>query len=607
MTERTKTQTGGRARDVARKRRRAWTLRTFLLGIGLAGCATEREHQWVNDTPAAPPGQAAQTNVDPPVPMAGAVSLGPAPAQLVDAKDARSVDPEVKRTTSVEPSIKLLDLPPVVPPPAADYPIDLSTALRLAEVENPNIAIVRERVYEALAVLQGAYALMLPSFNAGVDYHGHTGNLQRSAGLILNESLQSLYVGGGDIAMIAGTVGVPAVSIYSPLTDAIYAPLAASQRVDQARLSAAGTTNQILLDVASLHFDLMFAEQSLYRRRETEAEGNELYRMTKAYADANQGRPADMNRAATELAILHREVQNAEGAVAVASARLAERLHLDPAVRIHPLEPEIQPIPLINLLTPTEELVRAALQRRPEVGATAAGIGAAEADLRREQMRPLLPTLFLGFSGGAFGGGSNLVPPLLGNFGGRTDFDVGAYWTLENFGLGNLAKIRNMQATVGEAVASQSAVVAQVRSEVAAAQSMARAQQQRIEITRNQLKRAREGFREELIRIQNTLSRSVEAVTALELLDHARQDYLFALTEYNRAQFQLWVALGSPPPLAPGAEAQPLPAAPIAFPPTPAPSPFRSYLNWDGRENPAQAADAERSSAAGARTAIPPK
>ena len=47
--------------------------------------------------------------------------------------------------------------------------------------------------------------------------------------------------------------------------------------------------------------------------------------------------------------------------------------------------------------------------------------------------------LWLGFSGGAFGGGSNVTPPLVGNFAGRTDFDVRAYWTLQNLGFGNLA------------------------------------------------------------------------------------------------------------------------------------------------------------------------
>ena len=92
------------------------------------------------------------------------------------------------------------------------------------------------------------------------------------------------------------------------------------------------------------------------------------------------------------------------------------------------------PLNLVALETPTEELVQVAIQQRPDLAARSAEIGQAEYTVKEEIGRPLLPTLWLGFSGGAFGGGSNLVPPLVGNFGGRTDFDVRLYWTFLNIG-----------------------------------------------------------------------------------------------------------------------------------------------------------------------------
>src|SRR5258708_2285087 len=52
-------------------------------------------------------------------------------------------------------------------PPASEYPIDLTTALRLAEAENPLIAEARQRVGEALALQLRANVLMLPTLNAG--------------------------------------------------------------------------------------------------------------------------------------------------------------------------------------------------------------------------------------------------------------------------------------------------------------------------------------------------------------------------------------------------------------------------------------------------------
>ena len=263
---------------------------------------------------------------------------------------------------------------------------------------------------------------MLPSLNAGVSYHGHNGDLQRSSGRILALSQQSLYIGGGARVITAETIGVPMINLFTPLADALYNPLVEMQRVDGARLSAVATANSILLDVASLHFDLVSAEIGLQLQRETEAEGFEIARLTRNYARAEQGRWADANRAATDALLFKREVQRFEEEVAVASVRLSRRLHLDPIVRLRSVSPVIGAITLVDIDVPTEELIRVAVQRRPEVGATAAAIGAAETRVRQEKARPFIPTLWIGYSAGAFGGGSNLVPPLLGNFGGAHRF-----------------------------------------------------------------------------------------------------------------------------------------------------------------------------------------
>ena len=60
------------------------------------------------------------------------------------------------------------------------------------------------------------------------------------------------------------------------------------------------------------------------------------------------------------------------------------------------------------------------------------------------------------------------------------------------------------------------------------------------------------------------------SAASLDLLSEARQNHLRAIIDYNRAQFRLFVALGSPPPLE-RPETGPLPPAPIAAPPLPLP------------------------------------
>jgi outer membrane protein TolC len=225
---------------------------------------------------------------------------------------------------------------------------------------------------------------------------------------------------------------------------------------------------------------------------------------------------------------------------------------------------------LIDIHSPVQDLLQVALHNRPELAARSAAVGFASTRYRQERLRPLLPILWMGFSGGAFGGGSNLVTPLLGRFGGRTDFDVRAYWSLTNMGLGNMAVWRQRRAQVGVALGDQSLAINLVRREVSAALADANAAWGQVEITARQLATAQAGFREDLSRIRGTIARPIELTNSLDLLSEARQNHLRAIIDYDRAQFRLFVALGSPPPLE-RPETGPLPPAPIASPPLPLP------------------------------------
>jgi outer membrane protein TolC len=440
--------------------------------------------------------------------------------------------------------------PPAIPPPAAEYPIDLATALRLADASNPTIAVARTAILEALAQQMTARSLLLPSLNSGISYHGHNGALQRSSGRILELSSQSLYLGAGARVIAAETVSIPGVNIYSQLADAWFEPLVARQRLAKVRFGAAATANDILLDVALLEVELLGSQSVLEAQRLSESQAYELVRITKAYADTGEGRKADAERATADWRLRRGLVQKAEEGVGVTAARLANRLNLDPAIRISAVGGPLVPLHLIDLDSPLPELIKVALARRPDLAARSAEIAQAEASRGEEIARPLLPSLWLGFSGGVFGGGSNLATPLVGNFASRTDFDVRVYWTLLNFGAGNLSLIRQREADVGKSVAARQRTINSVRLEVTAALADARAAQNEIELARRELSASEPGFREDLARARANLGRPIEVINSLNLLADARVHLVRALVGFDQAQFRLWVALGAPPPLA---------------------------------------------------------
>jgi outer membrane protein TolC len=442
------------------------------------------------------------------------------------------------------------ETPPTIPRSVAPYPIDLSTALRLADGQNPIIGEARILILGSLAERQAARALLLPYLNAGTNYHDHTGPLQRSNGTILklgNE--QSLYFGGGSYALAANPVAIPMVNIFSPLTDAIFEPLAAQQRVVGARYNASDTANKVLLQVASLYIDLIGAEAILQARRMIAAESDRLAASVAAYAATGQGRRSDAERAEADRRLFQVDIQRAEERVAVASALLAQRLNLDPSAQLRPLAGPLEPIELINPELPPEELIRAAVNRRPDLAARDALVSQAEYRIKQEKARPLLPTVWLGFSAGAFGGGSNMTDTPMSAFAGRTDFDLRIYWTILNLGAGNASLIKQRKAQANQARADQSRVINQIRSEVASARAESMAFRMQVTNARFGLKTAEDGFRQDQARLRETLALPIEALDSLRLLSDAQVALIEAITRANRTQFALFVSLGAPPPL----------------------------------------------------------
>lgn len=89
-------------------------------------------------------------------------------------------------------------------------PIDLSSAFRLAGVQNSQILLAQQRVLEAVALRQLAAAQFLPTLNAGSNLDSHRGVLQRTDGTILDVNRDALYVGTGAWRSAEGPCRFPA-------------------------------------------------------------------------------------------------------------------------------------------------------------------------------------------------------------------------------------------------------------------------------------------------------------------------------------------------------------------------------------------------------------
>ena len=439
-------------------------------------------------------------------------------------------------------------------------PIDLASALKLAGVQNPEILLARERVVEAVALRQLAAAQLLPSINVGTNLDVHRGPLQQSNGNILKVHRDSLFVGLGSNAVAAGTVNIPGVVWNANVSDVIFAALYSRQVVRQRNFASIAARNDVLLRVALAYLELLRAEGRRAIALQTRDEAAEVARITANYAKTGQGRQADADRAATELQQRNAEVVQAEGEMLTMSARLAQLLGLDPSVRLHAIDGWVVPAPLVPDPVPLPELIAIAVTQRPELAERRAAIRAAMRQLQGARLLPFSPNLLLGFSTGQFGGGSNLVAagfkqadgtiiqqPRFDSFGERQDFDVVAFWTARNLGLGNVALVRLARSNLRSEDLRALEVLDRVRAEVAAAHARTFARFAQIETSERAVQSSQKAFQEDLIRTRNREGLPIEVLDSLRLLGRSRNAYLDAIIDFNRAEFELYVALGQPP------------------------------------------------------------
>ena len=441
---------------------------------------------------------------------------------------------------------------PAAPPPAlarADkpLPINLATALQLADARSIDVAVAAERIRVAAAQLDRARASWLPTILLGIDYYRHDGRLQDSPGNIIDTSKSTFMVGAGPVAVFA-------------LSDAIFAPLAARQVVQARQAGLQAATNDVTFAVAEAYFNVQQARGELAGAVDAERRAGELVQRATELA-RDLAPPVEVTRARAEWARRKQAVHAARERWGVASAELTRILRLDASATLEPVESPNLQVTLVALDKPVDDLIPIGLTNRPELAAQQALVRTALQQLRQERIRPLVPSILLRgaatnpagtLAGGAFGGGIN---DQVSRFGARGDYDLQVLWQLENLGFGNSARVRERRAehelAILESLRLQDRVAADVKQAYDQAQSAA-ARVKEAEIgLKDAVDSVTQNFEgmKQTKRVGNLLVlviRPQEAAAAIQALSSAYGDYYGAVGDSNRAQFRLYRAIGQP-------------------------------------------------------------
>lgn len=422
-------------------------------------------------------------------------------------------------------------------------PITLLAVLEAVDRENPTVNLARMRVEEAYSQWDRAEALWLPSLRAGLNYNKHEGRMQEVEGRNLEISRGAFYSGLGANAVGAGSPAVPGVYANFHLSDAVFQPSIAAHVAFAREANAEAVTNDFLLQAAQAYLELLRATQELAIAREIRYLAARLEDVTEAYAKTGQGLASDHDRAATELALRTNDVTRAEEAIAVASARLAQLLSLDPTMPLAPQEPAVVPLELMPGEDAVQGLVALGLGNRPEVRESDALVGEAVRRLQRERFAPLLPSVLLGISYGGFGAGRGGD---IDAYSDRFDADAALWWEIRNLGFGERAARGQMQSQIDQAQLKQVAVLDLIAREVAEAHTQVQNRKRQLEVAQGAVKVARSSYDRNVERIQNAQGLPLEVLQSIQALGQAQREYLRVVTDYNLAQFSLQRALGWP-------------------------------------------------------------
>jgi outer membrane protein TolC len=443
-----------------------------------------------------------------------------------------------------------LGLPPAqLEPTERPLPINLATALRLAGARPIVIAAAEASVQTAAAQYRLTRVLWLPSFNVGAGYYRHDGATQGQSGTFYINSKDQFLGGAGLTAWVNAA-------------DALFAPLVARQVLQARTIDVQTARNDALLNTAEAYFNVQQARGTLAGKMDVEAKALAIRQAINLQA-ITTARPTDRHRALTVHAEFRGAVDYAREQWTAASADLSQILRLDPSAIVLPVESPDLRVTLISPAEPVDSLIPIGLTNRPELASQQALVQAALVRIRQERLRPLVPSLLLQGSPGAVGPGGFVMA---GEFGSgasgagnpwqaRDDISVGLVWQSQNLGLGNRALVRERRAEQQELLVQLFRIQDMVAADIARSHGQIRGAAARVRTAEEGLEEAGlayEGSINELGKVGKTgeigvvVRRAFEVIDAVRALSRAYDAYFLSVSDYNRAQFRLYRALGYP-------------------------------------------------------------
>ncbi len=411
------------------------------------------------------------------------------------------------------------------------HPIDLPTALRLANARNIDIQIARSRLAEARANRDTALEKFFPWLSPGVGYRRHEGRIQDVGGPIFDADKQSYNVGGTFTAQL-------------DLGDAIYQSLAAKQQAHAADFALDSQRQDSALAAVLGYYDLANARDLANIVNEALNISQEYQRQLHDAVAAGLAFKGDELRVQVQTERYQVALRQALEKQRLAAARLAEILHLDSSFELVPDAAELLPLTLVETNAPLDSLVKQGLKSRPELKESHSTISAARDSKNGAIYGPLIPSVGAQAFLGGLGGGKDSST---GNFGSSEDYALTVGWRIGPGGLFDFGRSRAAQARLETAKLSGAKLEDAITRQVVEGHTRVHSLLDQLGTAKQTLQTASETLRLTRERKQFGVGAVLEDIQAQQDLTRARSDYVSTIAEYNKAEYLLNRAVGSLP------------------------------------------------------------
>jgi outer membrane protein TolC len=436
---------------------------------------------------------------------------------------------------------------------AKPLPISLDAVFHLAEEQNGQIAVARERVTEAYAGKDLAKSSWLPDVYVGPAYYRHEGGIQNENGTLTVSSTGALFGG---------------MELYSrlDLREAVFAKVNAQRQLWQQKGELSRISNETLLDAAGTYIDLLTARTAETIAHDLEKSQAELLKEVDAIAKEEPGLKFLVEGLRSAQAAQKQKTLELQRQGDAAGAKLVYLLGLGPCTEVQPLDGKLLPLDLVDASPPCCDLVNRAWTNGPGIPEMEGLLATIQEALDKSKgMSRYLPILEMCVTEGAFGAG----PGDSLQWANRMDLGLQARWNLgEHATAQNRARIAHSK--LRQAHLTYQELRAKLSSGVQEARESSLNGKEQIGVTAEQVQHATEAYRLSKLRMKENVKGSspAEVLGTLQNLAAAQVSHLTAINTYDKAQLRLMLLLG--PSSCAGAAAPVAPSEDKAAPVVPA-------------------------------------